>query len=82
MEFIPAGPEWCKQFLTSTSLGDLAEPFQSNCRGFIAALEEQGCKVEISATYRPPERCYLMHWCCMIAEAKQDPAAVPQMVGQ
>lgn len=78
---IPAGPEWCKQFQASTSLDDLAEPFQSNCRAFIAALEEQGCKVTISATWRPAERAYLMHWCCMIADAKHDPETVPPMAG-
>jgi hypothetical protein len=77
----PAGPDWCSQFPTSTSLDDLQQPFQENCRKFIAELEERGAVVKISATYRPPERAYLMHYCCMIAQGKQDPALVPPMAG-
>jgi hypothetical protein len=81
----PAGPQWCSQFPTSTLLDDLVQPFQNNCRAFIAALKAQGANVEISATYRPVERAALMHWCCMIApangEAGMDPDAVPLIAG-
>ena len=77
----PAGSDWCKLFPTSVSLGDLIEPFQSNVRRFISALETGGATVSIAATYRPPERAYLMHWCCMIAEAKQDPDCIAPMEG-
>jgi hypothetical protein len=35
----------------------------------------------VNATFRPPERAYLMHWCCMIAASGQDPAAVPPLAG-
>jgi hypothetical protein len=80
-----AGPEWVSMFPTSKSLDDLVEPFQSNCRAFIAALEEKGATVTISATYRPVERAAMMHWCCMIApangEAGMDPDAVPLIPG-
>jgi len=76
-----AGTEWCALYPTSTSLDDLVSPFRENCKIFIAKLETQGCKVTISATWRPAERAYLMHWCCMIAQAKQDPATVPSMDG-
>ena len=44
-------------------------------------MERGGALVSIAATYRPPERAYLMHWCCMIADSGQDPAAVPSMDG-
>lgn len=63
----PAGPVWCARFPTSTSLADLAQPFQANATAFILALRAAGASVEISATYRPPERAYLMHWACLIA---------------
>lgn len=76
-----SGQEWCSQFPTSVSLDDLAEPFQAKAKAFIDALEAVGCKVPISATYRPSERAWLMHWCCMIAFAKQDPASVPATEG-
>ena len=78
---IPAGKDWCKQFPTSVSLDDLISPFKENCKAFIAALEAAGAKVSIAATFRPPERAYLMHYCCMIAFSKMDPAAVPPMAG-
>lgn len=82
---IPAGPAWCEKFPTSVSLEDLTSPFRENCKAFIAALEADGAKVAISATYRPAERAALMHWCCMIApangEAGMDPDAVPTIPG-
>jgi len=48
---------------------------------FISAMERGGAMVSIAATFRPPERAYLMHWCCMIAGSGLDPAAVPPMNG-
>jgi hypothetical protein len=44
-------------------------------------MQDGGAKVTISATYRPPERAYLMHWCWLIAREGADPAAVPPMPG-
>jgi len=63
----PSGPAWCAQFPTSASLDDLTPAFRDSVTAFIAALRAAGAKVAISATYRPPERAYLMHWCSMIA---------------
>lgn len=77
----PAGAVWCHRYGTSTSTGDLAEPFQSNCMRFIAALRAAGASVAIADTYRPPERAYLMHYCCMVAQGKMPPDAVPPMDG-
>lgn len=77
----PAGAQWCARFPTSSSIGDLVEPFRDGCSAFIAALKAAGASVTVSATYRPAERAYLMHWCCMIGDGGQDPAAVPAMAG-
>lgn len=76
-----SGAQWCARFATSDKLEDLAEPFRSKALAFVQALRAAGAAVTISATYRPPERAYLMHYCCMIADGGQDPAAVPQMIG-
>ena len=76
-----AGVQWCKLFPTSVSLEDLIEPFASNCARFISALGEKGGVVRISATWRPAERAYLMHWATMIAQGKQDPREIPPMAG-
>ena len=77
----PAGAHWCSLFPTSTQLSDLIDPFRSSCLEFISDLEANGGKVVIAATYRPPERAYLMHWSYMIARAKQAPECIAPMPG-
>lgn len=64
---VPAGPEWCLRFPASAALTDLVQPFRKNATDFIAALRQAGASVSIAATYRPPERAYLMHFSCLIA---------------
>jgi hypothetical protein len=75
-----SGPEWCSEFPTSTSVDDLADPFRRCVVRFLNALRDAGAQVEISATYRPPERAYLMHYAAMIGQG-QDPAVIPPMAG-
>jgi hypothetical protein len=77
----PSGPQWCPRFPTSSSLDDLTPDFGDRARAFISALKRGGATVSVAATYRPPERAYLMHWCCMIGGSGQDPATVPKMAG-
>jgi hypothetical protein len=77
----PAGPQWCARFPTSDRLEDLLPDFGDACRAFISILKKGGASVSIAATFRPPERAYLMHWCCMIGGGGQDPASVPPMAG-
>ena len=77
----PSGAQWCAQFPTSSSLVDLIEPFRTGVSDFINALRAAGAGVTVSATFRPPERAYLMHWACMIGSGGQDPAGVPPMAG-
>ena len=89
MPLLPAGPSWCAEFPTSKSLDDLVEPFRSAAKAFVDALEQAGADVVISATHRPRERAYLMHWCCYVAGFKDssgtyqkiDPSQVPSMDG-
>ncbi|HVV65433.1 MAG TPA: hypothetical protein VHC42_08175 [Rhizomicrobium sp.] len=77
----PSGPQWCARFPTSVSPDDLSPAFRDNVLAFISAMKRGGASVSIAATWRPPERAYLMHWCCMLADSGQDPAAVPPMKG-
>lgn len=77
----PSGPDWVKQFPTTSNIGDLKEPFQTNVRNFLAALSAAGARVIVSDTYRPPERVYLMHWAFAIANGSANPAKVPPMAG-
>ena len=70
-----SGPQWCARFSTSTSLDDLLPDFADRVRAFLSRLHAAGAAVEVNATFRPPERAYLMHWCCMLGQGGQDPAA-------
>jgi hypothetical protein len=76
-----SGPGWCARFPTSTSLDDLVPDFGDRVRAFLSRLRAGGATVDIAATFRPPERAYLMHWCCMVGGSGQDPSAVPHMAG-
>ena len=76
-----SGPEWLSNFPTSKSVDDLAEPFRTKAKSFIAAVEAAGATVDVNATLRPAERAYLMHWSFCIAREDFDPARVPAMPG-
>ncbi|MEI9995082.1 MAG: hypothetical protein WDM91_10840 [Rhizomicrobium sp.] len=85
----PSGAQWCARFPTSTSLDDLVEPFRDRAKAFIAALKAAGAFVTVSATYRPAERAYLMHYACLVAGYRDTdgihrqiaPAVAPAMAG-
>jgi hypothetical protein len=76
-----SGAQWIGRFPTSTSTADLSPSFAQAVDSFIAALQAAGANVAISATYRPPERAYLMHYAYRIARSGLDPATVPAMAG-
>jgi hypothetical protein len=76
----PSGFVWVSKFPQSTSTDDLVDPFKSNCKKFISALEAAGATVSISSTLRPKERAYLMHWSFEVANGL-DPEKVPAMTG-
>lgn len=63
-----SGADWHSKFPASRSIADLVEPFQSNVRRFVAALEAGGVKVTISNTLRPPQRSYLMYYAKEISD--------------
>lgn len=76
-----SGPHWCSRYPTSSDVAALAEPFQSNVRSFLAALTNGGATISVTATRRPPERAYLMHWAWQIANGLVGAAHVPPMAG-
>jgi hypothetical protein len=76
-----SGAQWVNRFRGSNSLRDLKRSFQDKADAFIDALQAAGARVSISATYRPPERAYLMHWSWLIVKRDLDPANVPAMEG-
>ena len=76
-----SGPQWVNQFPTSASTDTLVQPFRGNVNRFIAALTAAGGQVHISATLRPPQRAYLMHYSYRIAHQGLNPQSVPAMAG-
>ena len=76
-----SGPAWVSRFPTSTSTADLVPAFRTAVDTFIAALEAGGASVSISATLRPPERAYLMHYAWKIGHQNFNAANVPAMDG-
>lgn len=78
---IISGPQWIRSFPGSSSLIDLKFPFYSAADAFISALKTAGATVNISATLRPPERAWLMHWAWMVARGRTSPERVPSNPG-
>lgn len=77
----PSGPLWVSRFPGNASPDQCIEPFRSDLKAFLAALTAAGAHVDIAATYRPPERAYLMHWSWKIARNLVDPRAAETMAG-
>lgn len=76
-----SGAPWVARFPGRSSIDYCVEPFKSALASFVAALKAAGATVTISATFRPLQRAYLMHWCYMIVNDDQDPRTVPAMNG-
>ena len=76
----PSGSKWVAKFPTSKKISDLKGSFAGNMASFAKALIAAKATVNVSATYRPPERAYLMHYAYAIAKGL-DPKKVPKMQG-
>lgn len=76
-----SGADWVDRFPTSRDVSDLVAPFQTNVQNFLNALTAAGATCHISATLRPPQRAYLMHYAWKIAKNGLNPASVPAYSG-
>lgn len=76
-----SGADWCSKFPGSSSMDDLEDSFRTGVKNFVASLKKAGASVSIAATYRPPERAYLMHWSWMIANGKVELENIPAKNG-
>lgn len=76
-----SGRQWVSRFPTGTSTRDLTPAFRRNVEAFIAAISAAQGSVRISATYRPRERAYLMHYAAAIANGTITAARVPAFAG-
>lgn len=76
-----SGRQWVSRFPTGTSISDLAPVFRRKVEAFLAAIAAANGRVRISATYRPRERAYLMHYAAAIANGSITAASVPAFAG-
>jgi D-alanyl-D-alanine dipeptidase len=77
----PSGAQWVARFPTSNVTSSLSEPFRTAVNNFIKAIRQAGGTVRISATLRPKERAYLMHYSWRIAKEGLAPESVPAQAG-
>lgn len=71
----PSGASWVSQFPTRNDTESLAQPFRAGVESFLASLRLAGANVVVSATLRPPERAFLMHWSWRIVNGTPPSAA-------
>jgi D-alanyl-D-alanine dipeptidase len=76
-----SGAQWVARFPTSTAISDLTPSFQTAVNSFLAAITAAGGSVTVSATYRPAERAYLMHYSSRLSKGEITAASIPAMVG-
>jgi hypothetical protein len=57
-----SGSQWVNRYQASTRNDDLTEPFRSNARRLVAALQTARATLDIAVTLRPPERAHLMYY--------------------
>lgn len=72
-----SGPQWAPKFPGSKSIADLKGDFRTHVQQFIGAMNAAGITVTVIATYRPPQRAYLMHWSYLVAYKGYLPWDVP-----
>ncbi|MBD2196328.1 MULTISPECIES: peptidoglycan-binding domain-containing protein [Calothrix] len=76
-----SGAHWVNNFPTSRLIADLASPFRQRVEAFQKALIDAGCQVIVTATHRPKERAYLMHYAARINRQEISAKFVPSMAG-
>ncbi|WP_286178416.1 peptidoglycan-binding domain-containing protein [Enterobacter sp. Ap-1006] len=76
-----SGESWVSRFQGSSDTQTLSPIFRANVNNFLKSLEDAGVRVTISATLRPPERAYLMHWSWKLARGMVEPANIPEKSG-
>jgi hypothetical protein len=78
-----SGPAWVSKFPTSDQIKDLDPTFRHKVQLFLKALKAAHASVQVSATRRPRQRAYLMHYSWCLAhewkglKADKVPAFVP-----
>ncbi len=69
------------KFPNSSKIEDLDSSFRSKVEKFLAALDDAGANVRVSATLRNAKRAFLMHYSWAVAHGQVAPSAVPAEPG-
>ena len=64
----------------SSCLDDLVDPFKTNVKRLVKALQDAGAAVDVQNTKRSDKRAYLFHWCWEIGLGKTKPSEAPSML--
>jgi hypothetical protein len=75
-----SGRIWVARFPTSKRVEDLEPNFRGSVKRFLGALADADVAITISATLRPRQRAYLMHYAWCIVQGKVAPGEVPAFV--
>jgi hypothetical protein len=81
LRFRLSGEHWYKEFPTSDSISTLIPSFRRRVEAFEKALRDAGCKIVVTATLRPRQRAYLMHYAARIDRRQIAPSSVPPLTG-
>jgi hypothetical protein len=65
----------------SKDIEDLVDPFKSNAKDFIKALQDAGATVTVTETKRSDKRAYLFHWAWLIGLGKEKASDASAMTG-
>ncbi|MDO8990618.1 MAG: hypothetical protein Q7U91_13410 [Sideroxyarcus sp.] len=76
-----SGAQWVARFPGSKAITDLAATFQAKVNLFFGAITTAGGSTDVSATYRPAERAYLMHYAVKLSKGEIAAADIPSMDG-
>jgi len=72
-----SGIDWCKRYTNSSDIKDLNPEFRKKISRFINALKKAGATVDVLATLRTEQSCYLFHYAWLIAKNQINPEDVP-----
>ena len=72
-----SGAAWTHKFPTSKDVSDLDPTFRARVVHFLDALADADVEVTVTATRRPRQRAYLMHYAWRIVHGQITPDKVP-----
>jgi len=76
-----SGEGWVARFTGRNDTQSLNPKFRGSVEKFLKSLKDAGVRITVSATFRPPERAYLMHWSWKLSRGLVKPTDIPAKSG-